>query len=43
MSHVTKLLHRVIMARIRNKIHSEIGAEQFGFKKGVKVPEMLVL
>jgi len=34
MSHVTKIIIRVIMARVRNKINPEIGAEQFGFRKG---------
>ena len=33
MSHVTKVILRVIMLRIRNKIHPEICTEQYGFMK----------
>ena len=33
MSHVTKVILRVIMFRIRNKIHPEISTEQYGFMK----------
>ena len=33
MSHITKLILRVIMRRIRNKLLPEISEEQFGFKK----------
>lgn len=31
MSHITKILLRIIMKRMRAKIHPEIGEEQFGF------------
>ena len=34
MSHVTKLLLRIIMMRIRNKINPEIAEEQCGFVEG---------
>jgi len=34
MSHITKILLRVIMMRIRNKIKSEIAEEQCGFVEG---------
>ena len=33
MSHVTKVILRVIMFRIRNGIHTEISIEQYGFMK----------
>ena len=33
MSHMTKVILRVIMLRIRNKIHPEISTEQYGFTK----------
>ena len=33
MSHVTKVILRVIMLRIRNKIHPEISTVQYGFMK----------
>jgi len=33
MSHVTKIILRVIMRRVRNKLLPEISEEQFGFKK----------
>ena len=33
MSHITKIILRVLMRRIRNKLLPEIGAEQFGSKK----------
>ena len=33
MSHVTKIILRIILARVRNKINPEIGWEQFGFRK----------
>ena len=33
MSHVTKVIHQVIMLKIRNKIHPEISTEQYGFIK----------
>ena len=33
LSHVTKVILRVIMLRIRNKIHPEISTEQHGFMK----------
>ena len=40
MSHVTKVILRVIMLRIRNKIHPEIATEKYGFMKdkGTKTP-----
>ena len=40
MSHVTKVIFRVIMLRIRNKIHPGISTEQYGFMKdkGTKTP-----
>ncbi|GFR85386.1 RNA-directed DNA polymerase from mobile element jockey-like [Elysia marginata] len=34
MSHVTKILLRVVMIRIRNKIKPEIADEQYGFLEG---------
>lgn len=34
MSHITKILLRIIMLRIRNKIRPEIGEEQCGFVEG---------
>ena len=34
MSHVTKLLLRIIMMRVRNKINPEIAEEQCGFVEG---------
>ena len=34
MSHVTKILPRIVMMRIRNKIKPEIAAEQSGFVQG---------
>ena len=34
MSHVTKILLRIIMLRMRNKIKSEIGDDQCGFDEG---------
>ena len=33
MSHVTKIILRIILARVRNKINPEIRWEQFGFQK----------
>ena len=33
MSHVTKIILRIILARVRNKINPEIGWEQFGPRK----------
>jgi len=33
MSHITKIILRIIMRRIRNKLLPEISEEQFGFKK----------
>ena len=33
MSHITKLLLRIIMLRARKKIHAEIAEEQFGFMR----------
>ena len=33
MSHITKIILRVLLIRIRNKIIPEIGWEQFGFRK----------
>ena len=34
MSHITKIILRVVMARVRNKINLEISEEQFGFRRG---------
>ena len=34
MSHITKIILRVVMARVRNKINPEISEEQFGFRRG---------
>ena len=34
MSHVTKVLLRVILMRVRNKIHPEIAEERCGFVEG---------
>ena len=36
MSHITKIILRAVMRRRRNKLHPEISAEQFGFKKDSK-------
>ena len=33
MSHITKIIVRIIMRRVRNKLLPEISEEQFGFKK----------
>ena len=34
MSHVTKILLRIVMMRVRNKIRPEIAEEQCGFVEG---------
>ena len=34
MSHITKIILRVVMTRVRNKINPEISEEQFGFCNG---------
>ena len=33
-SHITKIILRVVMARVRNKTNAEISEEQFGFCRG---------
>ena len=43
MSHVTKVILRVIMLRIRNKIHPEISTEQYGFLKDKGTNAIFVL
>ena len=37
MSQITKILLRVILTRIRNKIRPQISEEQYGFVKGKKL------
>ena len=34
MSHLTKILLRIILNRMKNKIKPEISEEQFGFQEG---------
>ena len=34
MSHITKIILRVVVARIKNKINPEVSEEQFGFCNG---------
>ena len=34
MSHITKIILRVVMARARNKMNPQISEEQFGFRNG---------
>ena len=41
-SQVTKILLRVVLTRIRNKIRPQISEEQYGFVKGKEL-EMLYL
>lgn len=39
MSHITKILIRIIMTRMKKVIHTEISWEHFGFRKKTRVQE----
>lgn len=39
MSHITKVLLKMMQERLHNKINTEVAEEQFGFRKTTVVPE----
>ena len=43
MSHVTKILLRIVMMRVRNKIRPEIAEEQCGFVEGKGTPNAIFM